>query len=110
LRRTVGSPTGGGFEAVRGRRGRDLGSEKILTFQDEYAHKFLVNLKGSASVWQQGQRIRELGPGDFFGEIGLLTSGKRTETIATKSEMEVMVFMEWDLHMIEQEWPTLVVT
>ncbi len=85
----------------------DLGADKVLTFQDEYAFKFFVILKGRASVWREGQRIRELGPGDFFGEIGLLTSGKRSATVATETEMELMVLMEWDLHMIEKEWPSV---
>lgn len=84
-----------------------IGSEKVLTFQGDYAHRFFVILEGRASVWQQGQRVRDLGPGDFFGEIGLLGSGKRTATVATETEMELMVFMEWDLHMIEKEWPAM---
>lgn len=84
-----------------------LGAGKVLTFQDEYAFKFFVILEGRASVWQQGRRIRELGPGDFFGEVGLLTSGKRTATVATETDMELMVLMEWDLHMIEKEWPSV---
>lgn len=84
-----------------------LGADKVLTSQDEYAFKFFVILSGRASVWQQGRRIRELGPGDFFGEVGLLTSGKRTATVATDTEIELMVLMEWDLHMIEKEWPSV---
>lgn len=83
----------------------NLGADKILTFQDEYAFKFFIILKGRASVWREHQRIRELGPGDFFGEIGLLTSGKRSATVATETQMELMVLMEWDLQMIEKEWP-----
>jgi CRP-like cAMP-binding protein len=84
-----------------------FGREKVLTFQDEYAHKFFVILQGRASVWQEGQRVRDLGPGDFFGEVGLLTSGKRSATVATESDIEVIVFMEWDLNMIEREWPSV---
>ncbi len=82
-----------------------MGERKVLTFQDEYAFKFFVILEGRASVWQEGQRIRDLGPGDFFGEIGLLGSGKRTATVVTETPVELMVLMEWDLHMIENEWP-----
>jgi CRP/FNR family transcriptional regulator, cyclic AMP receptor protein len=82
-------------------------AEKVLTFQDEYAHKFFVILEGRASVWQEGRRVRDLGPGDFFGEVGLLTSGKRTATVATETDVELLVFMEWDVHTIETEWPSV---
>lgn len=78
---------------------------KILTFQNEYAYKFFVILEGRASVWQEGERVRDLGPGDFFGEIGLLESEKRTATVTSETEMKVIVLMGWDLRKIEQELP-----
>lgn len=84
-----------------------MGGDKVLTIQQEYAHKFFIIVKGRASVWQNGKRIGELGPGDFFGEIGLLGSGKRTATVASETDMELMVFEEWDLHTVEKEWPSV---
>lgn len=84
-----------------------LGAGRVLASQDEYAFKFFVVLSGEASVWQEGDRIGGLGPGDFFGEIGVLNADKRTATVATESDMELLVFMQWDLHMIEEEWPSV---
>lgn len=79
--------------------------DKILTFQNEYAYKFFVILEGRASVWQEGQRVRDLGPGDFFGEVGLLETEKRTATVASETEMKAIVLRGWDLSKIEQELP-----
>ncbi len=86
-----------------------LGPEKVVTLQDEYAFKFFVILDGRLSVAQERQVIRELGPGDFFGEIGLLeVKGQtRTATVTTDTEVELLVFMEWGLHTIETDFPTV---
>lgn len=92
-----------GVELVR------LGPDKVVTSEDEYAFRFFVILEGRASVWQDGELIRELEPGDFFGEVGLLgeASQKRTATVTTGTEMELAVFMEWDLHSLEERWPSV---
>lgn len=82
-----------------------IGQGKILTFQNEYAYKFFVILEGLATVWKEGERLGELGPGDFFGEVGLLESEKRTATVASETDMRVIVLMGWDLRRIEQELP-----
>ena len=37
--------------------------------------EFFVILTGTAEVRRQGRHLRELGPGDFFGEIALLDGG-----------------------------------
>jgi CRP/FNR family transcriptional regulator, cyclic AMP receptor protein len=56
------------------REGEDLVTE------GRFAHEFFVIEGGTADVLKDGQRIAELGPGDFFGEIGLLETERRTAT------------------------------
>jgi CRP-like cAMP-binding protein len=43
-----------------------------LAREGQFAHEFFVIESGNADVLKDGTRIAELGPGDFFGEIGLL--------------------------------------
>ena len=40
---------------------------------------------GTADVTQKGKRISTLGPGDFFGEIALVSRIPRTATVTTTS-------------------------
>ncbi|MGH2492394.1 MAG: cyclic nucleotide-binding domain-containing protein [Candidatus Limnocylindria bacterium] len=53
--------------------------------------EFFVILSGTAEVRRQGRHLRELGPGDFFGEIALLDGGPRTATVTALGPMRCLV-------------------
>lgn len=97
------------LELSQGLKVLRLEPKKIVTFTDEHAFKFFVILEGRASVWQESRQIGELGPGDFFGEVGLLSESpmRRTATVVTESRTELAVFMEWDLHRLEELSPSV---
>ena len=66
--------------------------------QDQWANAFYVITSGEAEVVRYDARGNEidletvLGPGDFFGEIGLLLQPKRTATVRARSTtLEVTV-------------------
>ncbi len=57
---------------------------------------FYLVVSGEADVTQRdgrgkGWRIAKLGPGDYFGEIGLLNEDARTASIRATTDMEVVV-------------------
>jgi CRP-like cAMP-binding protein len=53
--------------------------------------EFFIILSGTAEVRRQGRHLRELGAGDFFGEIALLDGGPRTATVTALSPMRCLV-------------------
>src|SRR3954453_1350652 len=55
-----------------------VGEGERLATEGEFAHEFFVIEEGSAEVTHEGETLAELGPGDFFGEIGLLETERRT--------------------------------
>jgi CRP-like cAMP-binding protein len=63
-----------------------------LTRQGGYAQEFDVVVSGTADVHRDGERVGALGPGDFFGEVGLLgPRWQRTATVVATSPMRVLV-------------------
>lgn len=62
-----------------------------LTREGALASEFYVVLEGTATVRIGADEVRELGPGDFFGELGLLEGHRRTATVVASSPMRVLV-------------------
>ena len=61
-----------------------------LTKEGASGDTFLVLLEGEARVSQRGRHLRDLGPGDFLGEISLIDGGPRTATVVTTSPVRAL--------------------
>lgn len=69
----------------------DLPAGRTLTREGEAGKEFVVLAEGIADVVQDGERINTLGPGDYFGEIALVTGEPRTATVTTRSPARALV-------------------
>ena len=71
------------------------------------AHEFFVIEDGEAAVLQDGERIAMLGPGDFFGEIGLQETERRTASVVATTAMDVIVMYKPEFEQMRKELPTV---
>jgi CRP/FNR family cyclic AMP-dependent transcriptional regulator len=78
-----------------------------LATEGRFAHEFFVIEDGAAEVRQNGERIAELGPGDFFGEIGLLETERRTASVVATTPMNVIVMAQREFKSMESEMPAV---
>jgi CRP/FNR family transcriptional regulator, cyclic AMP receptor protein len=62
-----------------------------LTGEEAEGYLFFVIEGGRARVTQDGRELRELGPGDFFGEIALLETSERTASVVAITPMQLVV-------------------
>jgi CRP-like cAMP-binding protein len=78
---------------------------KMLCSKGETAHQFFVIEDGTAKVVRDGQYLDELGPGDFFGEMGLLDNAPRNADVVAKTPLRLMVLSGRTLRDLEREAP-----
>jgi CRP/FNR family cyclic AMP-dependent transcriptional regulator len=71
-----------------------LPSGRNLTTQGETGREFIVIADGTADVRKNGRIVARLGPGDFVGEIALITGGPRVATVTTTSQATVLVLTD----------------
>jgi CRP-like cAMP-binding protein len=69
----------------------DLKEGKKLTTEGERGREFFVLLDGAADVRRKGRKVNRLGPGDFLGEIALLTHVPRTATVVATEPTRALV-------------------
>lgn len=82
-----------------------------LTRQEGFAHEFAIIEDGAAAVYRDGEKINDLGPGDFFGEIGLLDEGaRRTADVVASTPMRLIVMFGRDFRQMEREMPEVAET
>lgn len=77
----------------------------VIFSQGDAAKMAYVVESGRLKVIQNGIKIRELGPGDHFGEILPIHQNKRIETVQCLSDCEVKIISQEDLGaLIKSGW------
>ena len=74
-----------------------------VTREGASGYFFFVILDGTASVERHGELLAELGPGDFFGEIGLLRTHFRTADVIADTDMKVVVIFGPEFVVLDDE-------
>ncbi len=77
----------------------------VLVREGDYSYQFVAVEDGTAKVTRDGETVAELGPGDFFGEIGLLEKSLRTATVEATAPMKLITLTGWDLARVEKAMP-----
>ena len=81
---------------------------KHLVDEGDYAYTFMAIEEGTAEVRRGDEAVAQLGPGDFFGEVGLLDTEKRTATVVATSPMRLVTLDRWDMKRLEKSIPSAV--
>lgn len=76
---------------------------KRLVHEGDYSYELIVIETGTADVIKAGEVVGSLGPGDVFGEMGMLSGGKRTADVIATSPMRLITLSKWDLKRISAE-------
>jgi len=85
----------------------DVPAGAKLAQEGRLAYEFFAIQDGKAQVTREGAPIAELGPGDFFGEIGLLGGERRVATVTATSPMRLVVLTGAQLRAIESRMAPL---
>ena len=74
-----------------------------LTKEGDFGHSVFVVLEGTAEVAVDGDIVRELSHGDLFGEVAVLSSGRRTATVVSSTPMTLVSVFKRDVWAIEEK-------
>ena len=83
----------------------DVAAGRHLIDQGAFPHEFMVIESGTAEVLVDGNRVADLGPGDFFGEMALMEAHRRSATVTATADLRVIVMHDRDFRAMEDEMP-----
>ena len=81
---------------------------KELVREGDYSYDVLAIEEGTARVERHGEHIADLGPGDVFGEMGVLQREQRNATVAATSPMLLVTLTSWDIRRLQKTAPKAV--
>jgi CRP/FNR family transcriptional regulator, cyclic AMP receptor protein len=85
----------------------DLREGTVLTREGRAGREFFVLIDGTAEVTKKGKKIAELGPGDWLGEIALITDQPRTATVTATSPVDVLVITDRRFRSVVETMPSI---
>lgn len=85
----------------------DLREGKELTTEGRPGREFFILIEGEADVKKRSRRVNTLGPGDFFGEIALVTQRPRTATVVATAPVRALVITDRSFRSLLEHQPAI---
>jgi CRP/FNR family transcriptional regulator, cyclic AMP receptor protein len=84
---------------------RSFNEGEVITTQGESGLGFFVIENGNATVSRDETVVRNLGPGDFFGEVALIDEGPRSATVVATTDLHCRGMTAWEFKPFVEEHP-----
>jgi CRP-like cAMP-binding protein len=85
----------------------NLPSARDLTREGASGFEFIILVEGQADVVRGVRVVNELGPGDFVGEIALVSGKPRTATVKTRGPARVLVLTASGFRTLMHDVPSI---
>jgi CRP-like cAMP-binding protein len=85
----------------------DVPAGLTLVTQGQHTNEFVVIAQGAAEVTRDGAQAATLGPGDFFGEIALITGAPRTATVTATEASTLLVLTDRAFGRVTDDIPSI---
>ncbi len=78
---------------------------EALATEGDFGYALYAIESGAADVSVDGAHLRTLGPGDVFGEIAVVASGRRTATVTASEPTRLVALFKRDVWALEKRNP-----
>ena len=84
---------------------REIPEGEVVVEEGGFSRELLAIEEGSAEVTRGGQHIADLGPGDVFGEAGMLDDSMRSATVTATSRMKLISLGHFEVQRLKKDAP-----
>jgi CRP/FNR family cyclic AMP-dependent transcriptional regulator len=86
---------------------RTFSSGQQIAVEGQSGVGFFVIEDGNATVTVGGEDVRTLGPGDYFGEVALISQSPRTATVTADTDLKTWGMTFWDFRPLVEGTPSI---
>jgi CRP-like cAMP-binding protein len=86
---------------------RTFSAGQEIAVEGESGVGFFVIEDGNAKVTVHGEERRTLGPGDYFGEVALISQSARTATVTADTDLKTWGMTFWDFRPLVEDTPSI---
>ena len=84
---------------------KELPEGQEILQEGSYSHDLFAIEDGTAEVTRDGEHIADLGPGDIFGEAGMLDDSMRSATVTATSPLRVITLGHFEVKKLKKHAP-----
>jgi len=85
----------------------DLPEGRVAARQGTSGEEFFVIIDGVVRIERDGEHLRDLGPGDFFGELAMLGKVPRTATATCATPCRFLVVGHREFNSLLANYPSI---
>jgi CRP/FNR family transcriptional regulator, cyclic AMP receptor protein len=78
---------------------------EVVVSEGGYSRELLAIEDGTAEVTRDGEHIADLGPGDVFGEAGMLDDEMRSATVTATSRLKLISLGHFEVQRLKKDAP-----
>jgi CRP/FNR family transcriptional regulator, cyclic AMP receptor protein len=84
---------------------KEIPEGEVVIEEGGYSRELLAIEDGKAEVTRDGEKIADLGPGDIFGEAGMLDDSMRSATVTAKSRLKLISLRHFEVKRLKKDAP-----
>jgi CRP-like cAMP-binding protein len=84
---------------------KEVAEGEEVVSEGGFSRELLAIEEGSAEVTRDGGHIADLGPGDVFGEAGMLDDELRSATVTSTSRMKLISLGHFEVKRLQKDAP-----
>ena len=78
---------------------------EVVLQEGGFSRELLAIEEGTAEVTRDGERVADLGPGDIFGEAGMLDDEMRSATVTATSTLKLISMGHFEVKRLKKDAP-----
>jgi CRP/FNR family transcriptional regulator, cyclic AMP receptor protein len=84
---------------------KEVPEGEVIISEGGFSRELLAIEDGTAEVTHDGEKVAELGPGDVFGEAGMLDDSMRNATVTATSRMKLISLGHFEVKRLKKDAP-----